>query len=354
VALPPSFAFVELPAQLPQGYAAASISPDQAGSLLRLCVLLKADSKSASLVLLRDTLDARVYLGCVIDAANRIQRWTEVWVQDSAGLNASPASYRDMLSNAALDARWQKACASASGIIATGFEHRSPGPLFVDAKTHQTTCARDRRTNAAWALCTDEALLASKGVPAYSSTRSRHLYQPDLGGASELIPLEVFGGDASALAAALGLAGDPIPFNASCGLMMVRTLAPMSLEQYSDAVKGIDTDLGAADSVLRSIAAAASTSATSDNSGGFLRLGGVGVAGRIIESLHLHLMALANAIQSTRNYVASTQAPLLNVTAESYRVGISPAAPSPRATRKGTSVSADRSSPPFSSPAALS
>ncbi len=323
VALPPSFAFIDLPAPLPAGYAAAPVSPEQAGSLVRLCVLLKTDARSASLVLLRDTLDAKVYLGCVIDAANRVQTWTEVWIQDSAGLNASPASYRDLLGNAALDAKWQKACASATGIIATGFESRSPGPLFIDGKTHQTSCARDKRTNAAWALCTDEALLASKGVPAYSSSRSRHLYQPELGASSELIPLEVFGGDATALAAALGLAGDPIPFNASCGLMMVRSLAPMSLEQYADAVKGVPSDLGPADSVLRSIAVASSPSSGADNSSGFLRLGGVGVAGRIIESLHLQLMALANVVQSTRTCVAATQAPLLNITADSYRVSVS-------------------------------
>jgi hypothetical protein len=328
VSLPPSFAFGSLPAPLPAGYLAAPITPEQVGAALRVCVLIKSDAKpgSAAFAMLRDTLDARVYLGCLLDASERVHKWLEVAVQDAAGLGSAPIAYRDALSNGALDARWERVCRSSPDLLMTGYEFKSPPPIFIDAKTRLPSVARDKRTNATWALCTDEAILARKGVPAYTSTLSRHLFQPELGDGADLMPMDVLGNDPSALAAALGLAGDPIPFNPSCGRMMVRPLAALTLEQYADALKGVSSDAGPGESVLRSIAAA-SSHAGPGNVGGYLRASGVGMAGRLVESLHLHLMALAGAISDVRTAVAASQSPLLNLSAQSFRVAIQSGSP---------------------------
>ncbi len=336
--LPPSFVYQDLPSALPNGYAPVSLSDAQGELLrtpLRVAIILKAEGSRASLVTLHETLDARSYLAAVLDSNDRVHRWLELSVQDSSAALAAPAAYREALNNASLDARWTAACDAAmatgdAGFISTGYEREQPPPLFIDAKTKQFIKPRDKRTNATWALCTDEALLAKKSAASYSGTMARHLYQPELGDAGDIMPLDVLGNDPAALTAALGIAGEPIALNAGCGLMSLRPLAALSLEQYADAIKSTNSDAGAGDSVLRSIMVASErgTGGTIVNGGvnGFLRLTGVGVAGRLIEALNLQLMAISQAVKGVRAWTAATQSPLLNITSGSFAVAMPPPA----------------------------
>src|SRR5437868_6991527 len=70
----------DLPEVLPEGYAAVPLGPDQCVAPLRLCVLVKeqADPVAGHLVVLRDTADARVLLGGVVDAGGQVHQWVEL------------------------------------------------------------------------------------------------------------------------------------------------------------------------------------------------------------------------------------------------------------------------------------
>lgn len=334
------------PGQLPAGYAAVPLTPEQMGAIVRLCAVVRLDPPKGGLdagpfVVLRETLDARVYLGCLADTAGRVQKWLEVWVQDPSGLaNALPA-YRDALNNAVLDERWRarvdsfETMMSAVGaqagsftpatLVRTGWEASHPAPIFLDVKRKVPAFCRDRASGAAWLLCEDEKLLMQKGAPAYRSSLSRHLFQPEAGEQTPLVPLDVVGADPHAL----GMDEGCVAFNGGGGLMMVQAYCPMSYEQYVDAVTGVaagatggsGASTGDSDSLRKTLALSAGVgTAGAARSLGWLNLRGVGLSGRLVEALHLKLMLLAGAVTAVRAATTATQAPLLNLSANSFRV----------------------------------
>jgi hypothetical protein len=321
--MPTPFVFAALPRSLPQGYGAAPLTEGESRATLKVCVVVKAGGE-APLVLLRETLDARVYLGCLVDGAGVVHDWLEVWAQDVGGLAGALPGYRQALTNAALDHRWAVrsegfAKVEGAGLIAAGWETSNPAPVFIDVKKLTPVAAKDRRTGAAWSLCKDEALLARKGVPAYGASVSRHLYQPEMGEESPLLPLDVVGADPEAMG--VGSAREVAALNGGGGLMMVRRYAPLSYEQYVDAITGVEGEAGPADALLQGIAAASvGGSGGPVRSGGWLNTSAAGTRARLVESLHLKLMLLAGAVAAVRSTLAGTQVPMLNITGRSFRV----------------------------------
>lgn len=320
--LSPSFVFQELPAALPHGFVPALLNSSE--GFLRVALILNQQPKpgTSPLVLLRDTLRAKVYLAALVDAANRVHQWLEFSVQDSAGASQAPLAYQEALTNEILDAAWAASSDALGYGISTGFERSHPAPLFLDSKSRLAITPKDKRTGGTWQLCTDEKLIAATGQPAYGSTRTRHLYQPEQDGTGDLMPIDMLGNDPAALSAALGLPSDLIPVNPGCGLLSLTPMSMMTLEQYADAIKGNPSDAGEGDSVLRTILAASGRTASPSGPGGFLRLSGVGGSGRIVETLHLQLMAVAQAVQSVRAWTNATQAPLLNIDVGSFGVAL--------------------------------
>lgn len=57
----------------------------------------------------------------------------------------------------------------------------------------------DSRTGHAWALCTDEALLAKQGAGGYAASLSRNLYQPEAGADAVPFPVEMARTDPAAM-----------------------------------------------------------------------------------------------------------------------------------------------------------
>src|SRR5438874_12904601 len=100
----------DAPSQIPDGYAVVAMSSEQKSAPLRIGVIVKkqADPVAGHLVMLRDLLDAQVYLGCVADASGRVQQWVELWVQSTNGLAGSLPASRETLSNAVLDGRGER------------------------------------------------------------------------------------------------------------------------------------------------------------------------------------------------------------------------------------------------------
>jgi hypothetical protein len=323
--------FGGLPRTLPEGYGAAPIRPMESGSL-RLCVVLRTrgvGTRESPLVVLREMLDARVVLGCICDAGNRVHEWVELWVQDPSGLAGAPVLYRESWTNARLDKKWAEradelerldqsgAGLGAGGLIRTGMEREHPMPMFVSAKSLEPLQARDKTTGAAWALCTDDGMLSRKGLPPYSGSLSRHLYQPELGEGGSFVPVEVVDGSA------LGLGPDAVGLNPGAGLMLVQRYCPLSYEEYVDAIGNVEGEGGNPEQLLRNIAAAA-TGETLRAGAGWLMLGGgalgQGPAARLVEALHLKIMVFAAAVGAVRASVSTSGAPMLNLTARSFRV----------------------------------
>src|SRR4051812_12389167 len=80
--------------QVPPGYAAIPISADQMRVPLRLCVLVRPepDANAGHFVVLRDTVDARVLLGCITDATGAVHQWVALWMQSAPGDAAGPVA----------------------------------------------------------------------------------------------------------------------------------------------------------------------------------------------------------------------------------------------------------------------
>lgn len=305
------------PCDTPAGYASVPLGPAQERALLKVCVLVRRKVDAAAqgvgghLVLLRQVLDGRVYLGCITDAAGRIQKWIELWVQDIEGVANTAAAYRESINNKTLDERWitrwraMSKIPGSGGLLTLGFEDRHPAPVVVDPEVMQAVEPSESRSGRPWALCTEDRLLESKGLPPYSSTLSRCLYVPDLGEQSTFaaVTQDVEGAGAAPLREVVGK--EAALFNPGGGLMMCRAACAGSYEEHiehlTSAGRGENKKFG-------------------DPLAGGWAL--VGRAGRLVEAFHLKLRLIADAIGAVRDLVAETQAPLLNITPSSFGVSI--------------------------------
>lgn len=321
----PSLVFAELPAAAPAGHAFIALTPEQQSGAARLGVVVQTGARPG-LIVLRESLDSRVYLGAIADAAGRVHQYVEVWVQDVSGLAGALPTYRQNLSNRQLDERWRSRAraldgACGGGRFTTGWEESHPEPIFVDFRKLAPVRAADK-SGGPWALCEDDEFLKKKGKEPYTTSLSRYLYCPMLGERSPLTPVSgPEAGDASYTAQTLGLPGD-VGVVSLGGLMMVLPLSPMSYEQYVDALGGAGGE-GTVESQVRARAAGANGeagrgTAILSSGSGWLGAASASPARRLPEVLHLKLRLLAEAVGIVRSL--SAEGPMLNVSADSFRV----------------------------------
>jgi hypothetical protein len=313
----------------PEGYTVVPLVDKQVSGALRIGAMLKKepDPVGGSLILLRDNLDARVYLGCVIDADQRVQQWVEIWVQTVAGLLGTPASFRQAVSNAILDERWIRFADALTslgmdGIVRVGWETRHPLPAFIRTKDGVLVNPTGS-LGTPWRLCEDDALLEQHGLPPYRSTLHRYLY---LAGGEDrptvfapVTPEAPM--SAHAVPCAQVTAADPAlaPLNPEGGFVIVRPFYPLGYNEYLDVLnggswKGLAHGLETPDfqAMVRRLG-------HPDNPGRIF-MGGRGLGGQLIEILHLKLCVLADAIRATQTIARVLQKPLLNLSADSFRV----------------------------------
>jgi hypothetical protein len=280
---------------------------------------------------LRDTIDAKVSLGCIVDASEKVLAWLELWVQNSGGLINKPTSFGGWLSNAALDERWRRQFRAfeqleAAAIVRTGWELAHPLPTFLDLAARLAVHPVEPGSGAPWKLCTDEGILEKMDLPSYGSSLHRYLYMPEAGDQSPFVPVTP-GAPTNAstkpLSAICGDGGSTIPFNPSAGLMLVKEHFPIGLEAFIDILSGANwdglkhgrsmIDLGVWVNALRE-------DTTSSTSGGRLFLETQGRCGRVIETLHLKLRLLADVVSTVHTMVRHLQRPLLNISPDSWQV----------------------------------
>lgn len=319
--------------KLPEGYRAIPVNECDQAAPLRLCVLVRQtpDPVAGHFVLLRDLHDALVYLGCVIDAGGNVREWIEIWVQNVDGLEASLPAQRETFSNHTLDARWaanaeQLRALSADCLLETRWESTHPLPSFLDLGHGGPVHPGHSDNGGRWELCRADDLLQSAGLPAYSTSLVRYLYQPNAGPESRFVPM-VAGAPQSTRTAppadALGQAHHHLPFNPQGGLMIAASLFPLGFEEHMDLLagkpwKGIEHGKKhlAFDGPYRGLEEWNEKQQQPTH----LFLGTQGRAGRLVEIFHLKLQLLTDLIRQVRTAVSHSQLPFLNLGNDSFRV----------------------------------
>ena len=317
----------------PRDFRAVPIHPTNENVPLRVCVLVRKtpDPAAGRFVQLADLPEARVYLGCVCDAGERVREWIELWVQTVEGQDTRPASPLSSLSNSLLDQRWAAQCDALrawapESFIETGWETRHPLPLFIDPATFSLIHPKGADGGAGWELCQDDALLEAAGLPPYRPSLSRFLYQPAKGKDSRFVPLtDDAAGNALTVPhlEALGLSEQAVPFNPGAGLIMATSFYPLGYEEYLDLLGGkpwSGIEHGKSAFPLGELYQSLPDPNPRQDQGGHLFLGRHGRKGRLLETLHLKLRLLAEVFRAVRVSLRTHQLPFLNLSPGSFRV----------------------------------
>ncbi|MFG0326006.1 MAG: hypothetical protein ACF8SC_01880 [Phycisphaerales bacterium JB037] len=338
--------------RLPEGFVGVPLVGASAGGTsgatgsdgtVRVCVVCarRADAIGGHLITLGEGPVWRTHLGALLDAGDRVVAWVEILVQHFEGLESTTPAYREALTNASLDRRWAGMVEAADrvtdrGFVRTGFESR-PGPAcWIDPGRGAMVEAVSPEGGQRLVLCEDEGLLKEMGLPGYGTTLARYLWSPELGldqrfvAATSGTPVE---GSARRIEEIVPEDAGLVAFNPAAGRIAVRQLAALSYEDLLDVLGGGDWE---GPRHGRLAAPFQSANNGSGNGGGgngqtgadhlrpateFL-LHRQGTRGRLIEALHLKLRAWAMAVESAWAATAATGRPLLNLTAESFRVDL--------------------------------
>ncbi len=321
-------------AGLPDGFAAVPVAGDASGGPIRVCVLFsrEPDPVGGHFVLLRDNLDAKVYLGCILDAGNQVQQWVEIFVQTVGDSSGKTATYREAVTNTILDERWRAFCDAATvlqadGIVRTGWETKHPPPVFVNTQTGEGVVPKDA-SGRSWGLCEDDALLEQHGLPPYRSSLARYLFSQSEGRTLfvPVTPDSPRNEHTITRREIPGCGDECIAMNPEGGLLMVRAFYPFDFEEFVDILGGATWDgLGHGRELLDPTDADAGCRLSDRNALGRLFLAADGTGGRLLESLHLKLGLLLQAFEAVRGLAREQRRPLLNLTADSLRVRVPPA-----------------------------
>jgi hypothetical protein len=300
---------------------------------VRICVLARSEPDPAAgwYVLLRELPGSRAYLGAVCDAEARIQEWVEIWVQTIEFHELAFSSYEERLSNHTFDQRWRSEYELSlanlpESVIVTGMETQNPRPVLIKRSTDQATARFAATEPAAWQLCKDDALLASFGLPPYSTTPFRYLHQPDATGAKTFLATSP---DAPTNAHVQGLerlkAAPEVAevFNPHAGLIRVSRFSPLGLEDYLQVLEGRSWQgLGPGATRWSQRGVYAELEAWSANPKGlpFLLHGKGAPADRLNEVFFLKVSTLLSMFKEVRAYAKAHQLPLLNLSPASFNV----------------------------------
>jgi len=317
--------------QFQKGYRAVPISEVDKESALRLCVVVREapDPVAGIFVLLRDTGQESIFLGCLLDAGSHVHLWVELWVQNVNKLQTTLEGYRETFSNHALDERWKRradflARLDRSNSIRIASESVHPLPIYFDLAVAGPVNPKNPASFEAWTLCLDDKLLEEHGLPRYSTSLARYLYIRD---APKPVFLPVTTGalESASTRETKQILGPLIPLNPDGGLMMARKFAPLSLETYSSLLSGQPWKGIEEGNKVFKLAGVYRTLQNADliqQGGAHLFLANRGSAGRLIELFYLKLDLILQTFRLVREFVRDEQLPFLNLSADSFRVSL--------------------------------
>ena len=317
---------------LPTGYQAVALWPENSGALsVCLLVHLEASGETSPFVLLRETADASIYLGCLVDHSGIPKAWIEIWVQNIDHLVFSWRAQLESLTNTFLDRRWSERAAllrslKSNSIIETGFETAHPTPLLIELSGDSVIRAVEPVTGRRLSLCKDEAALARARLPSYASSLHRYLWN----GPVDKEPIFFAATRSSPRSEGVRSFADSFKelhaWNASSGLLMVRPLAPLGLIEFADVLSGKPWSGFRCGPQLFHIGGAYSDLEDPEaihQRGGHLFSGRAGRAGRLLEVFHLKLNLIFQVLAEVRAAIGYRQLPFLALNAESFRVQLS-------------------------------
>src|SRR5260221_10220697 len=111
---------------LPEGYRALPLRLEDSNSPLSVCLITQtAPSSGTPFIPLRETTDASIYLGCLVDYAGDPKGWLEIWVQNVDRMAQSFRTQLEAVNNSLVDPRWPQRLAAVRSLdrtplIATG------------------------------------------------------------------------------------------------------------------------------------------------------------------------------------------------------------------------------------------
>ena len=307
--------------QLPLDLVAIPAWAGQELAPVKVCVLCRRspDPVQGYLPQRRDTLDAKVYLGCLTDTLGVLQL-LEIWVQSLDGLAEGARSRiltHDAVNNAVVDRRWRQLFDTAvadwpAGLLGCGYETVNPPPTFLDL---------DRGTPLhpdGWSLCRDEDRLRAAGLPPYAGSLHRYLCRSGGDDDTRFVPLSPEAPrthETVEYDEVLPPSPKLVPFNPGGGLMLVRPAGDLRIGELTDLLGGKRYD-GAAHG--RSRFRFAPHRPLANPAGGFLFA--EGSPSRLVESFLLKLQLWTGMVEEVARFTATAGRPLLNLGPGSFTV----------------------------------
>jgi hypothetical protein len=90
-------------AQPLKGYRLVSLRAEDRDAPLAICLFVRADEPGSSpFILLRETIDSSIFLGCIVDRAGHPKASVEIWVQNVDRVALSFRARLEQLTNALL------------------------------------------------------------------------------------------------------------------------------------------------------------------------------------------------------------------------------------------------------------
>lgn len=324
---------------VPNGYRAIALPGQDTTLGLRVCLLVadkRVEGKSP-LIVLRAPADAVVCLGVLTDQAGRAHERVEVWIQRLDELQGIAPVVQQGLTNHGLDERWLGQARTMQQTqpqmaIWTGYEDRPAPPWVLDLETNQIP-ALSAGEHSLW-LCTDDHALTRAGLPPYSTTLHRYLWTGGDTDETAVFVAASGGAPTNDRCAEMPLADESryLDLNRGGGRVAVRRFLPVDYPEYLEVINGkswrgvIDgrSTLPLEDTVGRALHADV---AELDEDSGFGRmfLGRHGRRGRIIETFHLKLRCLSDAVSAVHRHTKAIKQPHLALTERSFRVRLADA-----------------------------
>ena len=317
---------------IPDGYSPLPLYPEDGDVPLNICLICRsAPTLGAPFLLLGETIDASIYLGCLTDRRGDPKSWLEIWVQNVDFVAESFRAQIEAVSNSLVDRRWSERLAKfqkldRSAIIETGWETVHPPPAFMDEKAARLIHPVEPATNRPFTLCTEDVALVSAGLPAYTSSLHRYLWNGP-GIETPLFVATTNGAPApTGVKTASELFPSLFPFNSNGGFLLVRSFCPVKLVDFADLLSGRSWPGFASGGVSFDFGGAYSQLGDADTlvqRGAHLFAGRDGGAGQLREVFHLKVNLILQCLTQTRDAVRWLQLPLLNVGGDSFRVRLS-------------------------------
>lgn len=311
----------------------APIQAASAANPLNVCLLLQAnpDPAASPFLLLREVPGARVYLGAVCDAAGRVQEWVEIWLQELELRDISFSDHQEPLDNATFDKRWQRDVIRTRNtlpelVIVTGMEEKNPTPLLIHRAGADGKTRLAKVESAPFALCKDDALLESRGLPTYSSSAHRYLLPAAAGKSAKFLastPDAPTSAHVQTAADALAVTPEQSLFNLHAGLLQVTRFSPLQYEEYLQVLEGRSWEgplPRTAQVFPGSIYARLQAWAGTPKGLPFLLHTRAQASDRLSEVFYLKVSALIGLFKTVRAYVQAQQLPLLNLSPASFRI----------------------------------